>query len=238
MSKRLMLLSNSTMHGQDFLDHAAGEIQDFLGQVESLVFVPFAQHDRDAYAALVRTRFEKMGIEAESLHDVDDEEEAVENAEAIFIGGGNTFLLLSTLHQLRLIEPIRRRVEGGMPFLGSSAGTNVACPTIRTTNDMPIIEPPSFEALALIPFQINPHYLDPDPGSRHMGETREQRIREFHLSNQIPVLGIREGAWLSVEAPHVELGGLSGARLFQYDKDPEEYEPGASLDFLLRVRGQ
>lgn len=237
MSKRLMLLSNSTMHGQGFLDHAADEIRDFLGQLETLLFVPFAQHDRDSYAKLVRSRFEKMGIAVDSLHDVEDEEEAVENAEAIFIGGGNTFMLLSALYELKVVEPIRRRVDGGMPFIGSSAGTNVACPTIRTTNDMPIVEPPSFDALALVPFQINPHYLDPDPGSRHMGETREQRIIEFHRSNQLPVLGIREGAWLSVEAPHAELGGLAGARLFQHGKDPEEYEPGASLDFLLKVRG-
>jgi len=232
-----MLLSNSTMHGQGFLDHAAGEIRDFLGEIESLLFVPFAQHDRDAYARLVRERFEKMGIEVDSLHDVDDEEEAVETAQAIFIGGGNTFLLLSTLWEMKVVEPIRRRVEGGMPYIGSSAGTNVACPTIRTTNDMPIVEPPSFEALALVPFQINPHYLDPDPGSKHMGETREQRIREFHLSNQMPVLGIREGAWLSVEQPHAELGGLAGARLFQQGKEPEDYEPGSSLDFLFKVRG-
>lgn len=237
MTRRLMLLSNSTMHGQGFLDHAADEIRDFLGEVETVLFVPFAQHDRDAYAKLVRGRLQEMGIEVDSLHDVEDEEEAVETAEAIFIGGGNTFLLLSTLHELKVVEPIRRRVEGGMPYIGSSAGTNVACPTIRTTNDMPIVEPPTFDALNLIPFQINPHYIDPDPGSRHMGETREQRILEFHRSNQTPVLGMREGAWLSVEAPHVELGGLKGARLFQQGKPPEEYEPGASLDFLLKVRG-
>lgn len=236
MSKRLMLLSNSTMHGQDFLDHAADEIRDFLGEIGSLLFVPFAQHDRDAYAKIVRARFETMGIDVDSLHDVDDEVETVEHADAIFIGGGNTFLLLSTLHELKLIEPIRRRVDDGMPYMGSSAGTNVACPTIRTTNDMPIVEPPSFEALALVPFQINPHYLDPQPDSKHMGETREQRIIEFHRSNSIPVLGLREGAWLSVEAPHVELGGLAGARLFQCSKEAEEYEPGASLNFLMKVR--
>lgn len=237
MSRRLLLLSNSTMHGRGFLDHAADEIRDFLGEIETLLFVPFAQHDRDAYARLVRARFESMGVEVESLHDVEDEEESVESADAIFVGGGNTFLLLSTLHQLKLVEPIRRRVEGGMPYIGSSAGTNVACPTIRTTNDMPIVEPPSFDAFSLIPFQINPHYIDADPSSTHMGETREQRIKEFHLSNQIPVLGMREGAWLSVEEPHVELGGLKAARLFQCGKPPEEYEPGASLDFLLKIRG-
>jgi len=234
MSKRLMLLSNSTMHGRGFLDHAADEIKDFLGDVERLLFVPFALHDRDAYAQKVRARFADLGIEVDSLHDVDDEEEAVENALAIFIGGGNTFRLLNTLYELKLIEPIRRRVEGGMPYMGASAGTNMACPTIRTTNDMPIVEPPSFAALNLIPFQINPHYVDPDPSSKHMGETREDRIREFHEMNRIPVLGLREGAWLSVEEPHLELGGATQARLFQPGKPPEEYEPGASLDFLLR----
>jgi len=234
MSKRLMLLSNSTMYGRGFLDHAAGEIKDFLGDVDRLLFIPFALHDRDEYAARARARFADLGIEVDSLHDVDDEEEAVENARAIFIGGGNSFRLLSTLYELKVIEPIRRRVEGGMPYIGSSAGTNMACPTIKTTNDMPIIEPPSFTALNLIPFQINPHYMDPDPGSTHMGETREDRIREFHEANRVAVLGLREGTWLSVEAPHVELGGNLNARLFQAGKPPEEFEPGASLDFLLK----
>jgi dipeptidase E len=234
MSKRLMLLSNSTMHGRGFLDHAADEIKDFLGDVDRLLFVPFALHDRDAYAAKVRARFAELGVDVDSLHDVDDEEEAVENAQAIFIGGGNSFRLLSTLYELKVVEPIRRRVEGGMPYIGSSAGTNMACPTIKTTNDMPIVEPPSFTALNLIPFQINPHYIDPEPDSKHMGETREDRIREFHEMNRVPVLGLREGAWLSVEAPHVELGGAVKARLFQAGKAPEEFEPGASLDFLLR----
>lgn len=234
MSKRLMLLSNSTMHGRGYLDHAADEIRDFLGDVDRLLFVPFAMHDRDTYAARTRERFAKLGIEVDSLHDVDDEDEAVENARALFIGGGNTFRLLNSLYELKLIEPIRRRVEGGMPFLGSSAGTNMACPTIRTTNDMPIIEPPSFAALNLIPFQINPHFTDSDPGSTHMGETREDRIREFHEANRLPVLGLREGSWLSVEDPHVELGGKVKARLFQAGKPPEEFEPGASLDFLFR----
>lgn len=234
MSKRLLLLSNSTMHGRDFIDHAAEEIKDFLGDVERFLFVPFALHDRDGYANKVRARFADLGIEVDSLHDVDDEEEAVENALAIFIGGGNTFRLLSSLYELNLIEPIRRRVEGGMPYIGSSAGTNMACPTIRTTNDMPITEPPSFAALNLIPFQINPHYVDPDASSKHMGETREDRIREFHEMNRLPVLGLREGAWLSVEEPHVELGGATPARLFQIGKPPEEFEPGAALDFLLK----
>jgi dipeptidase E len=234
MSKRLMLLSNSTMHGRGFLDHAADEIKDFLGDVDRLLFVPFALHDRDEYAAKARARFAELGIEVDSLHDVDDEEETVENARAIFIGGGNTFRLLNSLYELKLIEPIRRRVEGGMPYIGSSAGTNMACPTIKTTNDMPIIEPPSFVALNLIPFQINPHYIERDNSSTHMGETREDRIREFHEANRTPVLGLREGTWLSVEAPHVELGGTFNARLFQAGKPPEEFEPGASLDFLLK----
>ncbi len=234
MAKRLLLLSNSNMHGRGFLDHAAGEVRDFLGDVETILFVPFALQDREAYAKKVRARFAEMSIDVDSLHDVDDEEEAVENARAIFIGGGNTFRLLSALHELKVIEPIRRRVDEGTPYIGSSAGTNVACPTIKTTNDMPIVEPASFEALGLIPFQINPHYIDVDPGSTHMGETREDRIREFHEMNQLPVLGLREGAWLSIEWPHIELGGATRARLFQRGKAPEEYEPGAALDFLVR----
>ena len=180
MSRRLLLISSSRTHSTGYLDHCAAEIGDFLGPVGRVLFVPFALRDHAGYAATARERFAAMGYRLDSLHEAGDDPaaaaRAVAEAEAMFIGGGNTFRLLKTLYDLELLAPIRRRVEAGMPYLGASAGSNVACVTIRTTNDMPIVEPPSFDALDLVPFNLNPHYLDPDPGSTHRGETREERI--------------------------------------------------------------
>lgn len=232
---RLLLISNSTAHGGGYLDHCEGAITNVLApSVGTVLFVPFALHDRDGYARRVRTRFETMGRELESVHDAaGGPARAVEHAEAIFIGGGNTFRLLDALHRAALLEPIRRRVLGGAPYIGISAGLNVACPTIRTTNDMPILQPPSFEALGLVPFQINPHYQDAVPDSPHMGETREQRIAEFHEEHATPVVGLREGAWLRVEGGTATLGGAARARVFRRGEPPAEYSPGDRLDFLL-----
>jgi dipeptidase E len=203
-----------------------------------VLFVPYAVFDRDAYATKARVRFEAMGYALDSVHDAyGGPVRAVERAEAIFIGGGNTFRLLDALWRESLIEPIRGRVKAGMPYIGASAGSNVACPSIKTTNDMPIVELRSFSALDLVPFNINPHYLDPLPGSTHMGETREQRIAEFHEENTPPVIGLREGAWLLVEDGTVVLQGVNGARLFRRGQAPVELETGyfLSQDRLLDV---
>ena len=233
--KRLLLLSNSTQHGHAYLAHAASEIQDFLGEAAARVcFVPFALHDWDGYTRHARMAVEAMGYGLDGVHESGDPLAAVREAEAVFIGGGNTFRLLNTLYEHGLVEAVRRRVDAGMPYLGASAGTNVACLTIKTTNDMPIVYPPSFEALALVPFNINPHYLDPDPASTHQGETRAQRIAEFHEMNDPPVVGLREGAWLRIEGEAVTLSGINGARLFRKDQDAAEFAPGDRLDFLLR----
>jgi dipeptidase E len=221
---RLLLLSNSSNFGQGYLDHALAEIDDFLGPVRSLVFVPFALADHQGYGAKARARLQAIGVEVETLSP--DGAARLAAAEAVFVGGGNTFRLLATLQRSGMIGPLRRRVLDGMPYLGASAGTNLAAPTIRTTNDMPIVEPESFAALDLVPFQINPHYLDPDPGSRHMGETREQRLREYLEENERPVLGLREGGWLRVEDGVVELRGAT-ARVFRRGRDPEELAAGA-----------
>jgi dipeptidase E len=230
---RLMLISNSTLHGSGYLDHCAAAIASFLGPaVTRVLFVPYALFDRDAYASRARARFEAMGYGLDSAHDSPGGPvRAVEAAEALFIGGGNTFRLLDALWRQELVEPIQRRVAGGMPYVGTSAGSNVACPSIRTTNDMPIVEPPSFEALELVPFNINPHYQDPVPDSTHMGETREQRIAEFHEENTPPVVGLREGAWLLVEGQAATLQGANGGRLFRRGEAPTELAIGSRLDF-------
>ena len=230
---RLLLLSNSTNFGQGYLDHAMAEIRAFLGPVGRIVFVPFALRDQEAYAAKCRARFESEGIAVEGLTADAAGRALLERAEAVFVGGGNTFRLLDRLQRSELLDVLRRRALDGMPYLGASAGTNIAAPTIRTTNDMPILQPPSFEALGLVPFQINPHYLDADPSSRHMGETREDRLREYLEENERLVVGLREGAWLRREDGSLRLGGARDARVFRRNAEPEEVAPGAALDGLL-----
>lgn len=232
--KRLLLISNSTLYGSGYLEHAEEEIRSFLDDVRRVLFVPFAIADRDGYAARARQSFATMGYGLDSIHDATDKKAAVEQAEAIFIGGGNTFRLLKALYDFEILQPIKQRVEQGMPYIGSSAGSNVAAPTIRTTNDMPIVEPPSFNALGLVSFQINPHYLDPNPDSTHMGETREERLLQFLEENETPVVGLREGAMIRLESGTAHLRGSSGARIFLRDQTPIEILPGTNLDKLVR----
>lgn len=229
----LLLISNSTLHGSGYLDHAASEIANFLGEVKRVLFVPFALHDRDKYAAQARARFEKMGYELDSIHTATKAAKAVRESEAIFIGGGNTFRLLKALYDRDLLDAIRERVREGMPYIGSSAGSNVAAPTIRTTNDMPIVQPPSLDALGLVRFQINPHYLDADPNSTHKGETREERLIQFLEENDTPVVGLREGAMLRIENGKTLLKGSTGARIFRRGHEPVETLPSAYLDEWL-----
>ena len=229
MARRLVLISTSTVFGTRYLEHAFPELRDALSGVSRVLFIPHALQDRDGYAAKARAAFDEMGYGLDSLHEAPDAARAVSEAEAIFCGGGNTFRLLRALYDMKVLPLIRRRVAEGMAYTGASAGSNLACPTIRTTNDMPIAEPPSFDALSLVSFQINPHYLDPVPGSTHMGETRETRIREFHEENEMPVVGLREGAILRVEGDSILLKGLAGARIFRRGQDPVEAGPVAEL---------
>lgn len=234
---RLLLVSNSTLHGSGYLDHCAEQIEEFLGGgIRRVLFIPFALGDRDAYAAQARARFLKFefGYQLDSLHDVPDPVAALAAADAVFTGGGNTFRLLRELYARDILEPLRRRVLAGMPYIGSSAGSNIAGLTIGSTNDMPIVEPPSFCALALVPFNLNPHYLDLEPGSKHMGETRAQRIAQFHEENPQPVVGLREGSMLRVDGDRMHLLGVTGARIFQRGHEPTEAAPGADLSDLLR----
>ena len=233
MSKRLLLISNSTLHGSGYLDHAETELRAVLGPTKRVLFVPFALFDRDAYAAQARQRFAAMGYELDSVHEAADARKAVDAAEAIFIGGGNTFRLLNSLYQSELLVPIQRRVAEGMLYIGSSAGSVVAAPTIKTTNDMPIVQPPSFVSLGLVTFQINAHYLDPDPTSTHMGETREERLNQFLEENATPVVGLREGCMIRVEQGVHQLKGRNGARIFRRGFPPVEVEPGSVVDDLV-----
>jgi len=236
MFNRLLLISTSTVHGSGYLDYCADSVTEFLGNVDTVLFVPYARPSgisHSKYTELARDRFAQMGLKLVGIQDSPDPGAAIRDAHSLFIGGGNTFLLLRDLYRVDLLDVVRKRVAEGMPYIGTSAGSNVAGLSIGTTNDMPIVCPPSFDALGLVPFNLNPHYLDPDPTSTHRGETRETRINEFHVLNEQPVVGLREGAWLRVKGSSAILEGSNGARLFRQGMEPEEFEPGASLSFLL-----
>ena len=232
---RLLLVSSSVTHGTGYLDHAEAEILETLGAARRVAFVPYALADRDGYARKASERFARWDRELASVHEAGDPRAAVESADAVFVGGGNTFRLLDALHRTGLLAAIRARVLGGAPYVGSSAGSIVAGPTLKTTKDMPIVEPPSFDALGLVPFQVSPHYLDPDPASTHMGETQEERIRQYLEENARPVVGLREGAMLRVRDGEVELAGVAGARVFRRGHTPVETHPGDDLSPLVSV---
>lgn len=217
------------------MDYLLDEVRDFLAGVNELIFIPYARPGGisfDDYTALPRKVFESIGLPVKGVHEFEDPAPAIENAQAIFTGGGNTFLLLKTLYEKGLIESLRRAVNGGAAYMGSSAGSNISGLSIGTTNDMPIVYPPSFEALQFLPFNLNPHYLDPDPDSKHQGETREVRINEFHHFNDQLVLGLREGSWLRLENRQLMLKGKLPARLFEKGKDARELQAG-DVSFLL-----
>lgn len=228
-SYRLLLISSSTVAGTGYLDHAESEIRDHLRGVDRILFIPYALADHETYFAKARERFVLMGLNLTSIHTAADPSRAVSEARAIFIGGGNTFRLLKALYDRQLLDPIRERVRSGMPYVGASAGSNVAGPTIRTTNDMPIVEPPSMAALDVFPYQINPHYLDPDPTSTHMGETREERLLQYLEENEIPVVAIREGSYLRVQNGEIWLKGRP-ARVFRRGQSPYELTPPARIE--------
>jgi dipeptidase E len=235
--RRLLLFSNgSELIGLTPPVFAHDALRDFLGTaVRRVLFVPFATVVRteDTYLATVRENFGPLGYEVESLHRAADARAAVESADAIAVGGGNTFHLLRGLYRAGVVELIRERVQSGMPYVGWSAGSNVACPTIRTTNDMPVVEPPTLDALGLVPFQINPHYTDLHPPG-HMGETRDERLKEFaHANPGVRVIGIREGTMLRVEGDEIRLIGGKPARLFQKGEAPRDIAPEESFSFLL-----
>ena len=231
--KHLLLISTSTVFGTQHLEHAFDELAGLFGTAARVLFIPYALKDWNGYTRKTRETFGKIGCELESIHELPDSLAAINKAQAIFVGGGNTFRLLKTLYDAGLLQQIRARVLKGMAYAGASAGANLACPTIRATNDMPIVEPPSLDALNLVAFQINPHYADPDPSSTHMGETRETRIHQFHEENTMPVIGLREGAMLRVEGDRVQLKGRAGARIFRRGQAPVEVTPVSDLNAYL-----
>lgn len=228
----LLLLSNSTQFGHRMLAHAATEITEHL-PTKKVIFVPFAMADLDGYTATVSSALEPMGIEVTGIHTASDPDAAIRETGAVYVGGGNSFRLLKSLQERGLLEVIRSAVAEGAHYMGASAGSNMACPTIRTSNDMPIVQPDRFDALNLVPFQINPHFVSADPASTHMGETREKRIAEFHECNDVTVLGLLEGAWLKVSGEHATLGGTTGAVLLDRGADPILLTEGDDLSELL-----
>jgi dipeptidase E len=233
--KKVIIASTSTVFGGTYLDYLLPTLAEHFKNLSNLVFIPFARPggiSHDEYTDKVKPVFQKLNIEVKGIHEFENPIEAINNAEAIFTGGGNTFVLVSMLYKYNLLDAIQNAVENGTPYLGTSAGSNICGLTMGTTNDMPIVYPPSFRTLGLVSFNLNPHYLDPIEGSQHMGETRETRINEFHHYNPQSVLGLREGSWLEVLGKNITLKGDLPARLFQQGKEPIEIETGADLSDL------
>jgi dipeptidase E len=233
--KKVIIASTSTVFGGTYLDYLMPTLAEHFKNVSNLIFVPFARPggiSHDEYTEKVKPVFKQLNISVKGIHEFENPIEAITNAEAIFTGGGNTFVLVSMLYKLNLLDAIQNAVENGTPYLGTSAGSNICGLTMGTTNDMPIAYPPSFRTLGLVSFNLNPHYLDPIEGSQHMGETRETRINEFHYYNSQPVLGLREGSWLEVLGAKITLKGDLSARLFQQGKKPIEIETESDLSEL------
>ena len=233
--KKVIIASTSTVFGGTYLDYLLPTLREHFKNVSNLVFIPFARPggiSHEDYTEKVKPVFKQLNIEVKGIHEFENPIEAINNAEAIFTGGGNTFVLVSMLYKFNLLDAIQTAVENGTPYLGTSAGSNICGLTMGTTNDMPIAYPPSFRTLGMVSFNLNPHYLDPIEGLQHMGETRETRINEFHQYNPQSVLGLREGSWIDVLGKTITLRGELPARLFQQGKEPIELETGSDLSNL------
>ncbi|RKR09375.1 dipeptidase E [Flavobacterium sp. 90] len=233
--KSIIIASTSTLHGGSYLDYILPVLTSHFKNCESILFIPYARPSgisHDEYTKKVAEAFSTINIAVKGIHEFEDAASAIKNAQGIFTGGGNTFLLVTQLYKNNIMQILAETVKNGTPYLGTSAGSNICGLSIQTTNDMPIIYPPSFQTLGLIPFNLNPHYLDPDTQSQHMGETRETRIKEFHAFNSIPVLGLREGSWLEVKGDKITLKGNLKARLFRQNENPVELETESDLSNL------
>ncbi|MBX2827430.1 MAG: dipeptidase PepE [Flavobacteriaceae bacterium] len=233
--KQLIVASTSTIYGSGYLEYLLPQLSDLFSETEEIIFIPYARPggiSHDDYTAVAAKAFAKIDIGIRGLHEYEDPIMALENAKGVFTGGGNTFVLVSQLYKNGILEPLRNAIHAGTPYLGTSAGSNICGLTMQTTNDMPIVYPPSFKTLGILPFNINPHYLDPIEGSKHMGESRETRIKEFHTQNHLPVVGLREGSWLQVKGDSILLKGSLSARIFEYGKEPYEIDTETSLDLI------
>jgi dipeptidase E len=228
----IILASTSTIFGGDYLNYLKEELIQLYEGIDELVFIPFARPggiSYDEYTAKAASFFMTLGIKVKGLHEFDNKAEAVQNAKAFFTGGGNTFLLVKTLHEEGLMSVLKENVESGKPYLGCSAGSNIGGQNMKTTNDMPIVYPPSFDCMGLVPFNINPHYLDPHPELKHNGETRETRIKEFLTQNDIKVVGLREGNWIRRIGDKITVEGSELTRIFERGREPYEIEAGTLL---------
>lgn len=233
--KNLIIASTSTLLGESYLEYILPELKIHFKNCKTLLFIPFARPSgisHDDYTLKVAAVFDSINIKVQGLHEFDNKIEAIQTAEAIFTGGGNTFLLVSQLYNLNLMPVLSNVLKAGIPYLGTSAGSNIAGLTMQTTNDMPIVYPKGFETLGLIPFNLNPHFVDADASSKNMGETRETRISEFHCFSAIPVLGLREGSWLDVKGDSIFLKGNFKAKLFCQNQNAVELESGSDLSFI------
>ncbi|MDR3022960.1 dipeptidase PepE [Chryseobacterium sp.] len=228
----IILASTSTLFGGEYLEYLREELIQLYNGIDEIVFVPFARPggiSHDDYTAKARSFFETINIKVKGLHEFEDKKEALNHAKGYFTGGGNTFLLVKTLHEEGLMSVLKENVSGGKAYLGCSAGSNIGGQNMKTTNDMPIVYPPSFDCMGLVPFNINPHYLDPNPDLKHNGETRETRIQEFLTQNDIKVVGLREGNWIRKKADSITVEGNELTRIFEKGKEPYEIEAGSRL---------
>ena len=233
--KKCLIASTSTLYNGDYLDYLLPELAIHFKSCQSILFIPYARPSglsHDDYSEKVRVAFAKINKAVKGIHEFENPIQAIQEAEGIFTGGGNTFLLVFQLYKNNVIEALAEAIKNGTPYLGTSAGSNICGLTMQTTNDMPIVYPPSFQTLGIIPFNLNPHFLDSNEQSQHMGETRETRINEYHQFNSAPVLGLREGSWLEVTGEKIVLRGTLSARLFQKNKNPEEVAPESDLSDL------
>ncbi|MBT8244066.1 MAG: dipeptidase PepE [Winogradskyella sp.] len=233
--KSAIIASTSTIHGSGYLEYLTPILETHFKGVSEIIFIPYARPggiSHDEYTAIAKKAFAKINIKIIGLHEYKNPVEAITKTKGIFTGGGNTFVLVNQLYKNKIIKPLKEAIENGTPYLGTSAGSNICGLTINTTNDMPIVYPPSFKTLGIVPFNINPHYLDPINGSTHMGETRETRIKEFHQFNTQPVIGLREGSWIEIKNKSITLRGKLDARVFSYDKAPYEITTNTDLTFL------
>lgn len=234
--RNFILASTSTIHGSEYLSYLSEEIQSLFENIDEIIFIPYARPSgvtHDEYTETVQKFFHTISIKVKGLHNFENPENAILNAQGIFTGGGNTFLLVKQLHDLNLMKTLKNKIEKGTPYLGTSAGSNIGGVNMKTTNDMPIVYPKSFETMGIIPFNLNPHYLDPDLNSTHKGETRETRILEFLSQNDLTVIGLREGNWIRAKGNTLSVEGKEDTRIFQKDKTPFEIKPGTNLNDLL-----